>query len=562
MAQRSLWIATFTVTDVDSPNFAGGNLTVAITANPEVQDRIEIKNTGNAAGQIGVSGNTIKYSNKIIGTFAGTTTLVVTLNGNATPQAAQALLRNVTFRTSAISTLTRTVQVSLNDGDGVISNLPTKTVRVIASNVAPVLANFGANLPFDVTFASSLQVTSTATVVDPDSNFYRGTLTLTNVNGRAEDFFSVPSDTLGVIESVSGGQGLTPLVVTFNASVNSTAAAVQAVLRGISWGTNSRIEGPRTLQVTLTDGDGGTSTSSSKTVSVTRTKLPPVITLFSAGIDYYVPDTFLLIARDATLSVGRLSNFANSALTFSSQNADPGDLLQIAISLTNSNGVVFGTSSGGAGLTSLVVNFNGNATKEDVESVIRWLQWKTQATTPATSTRTISVSLTLEGLQSVPLAIPIRVSYAPEIRFLGPSVTYRVAGPEVRVASNVYISGLANRNFANGNLTFTMTQNGEATDLFAIRNEGVGNSQIGVNGVNITYEGVTIGTFTGGSGLPPLVVTFNANATRESVQKLIRIVTWKSTIASPSLSPRTFSISLTDGNGLQSSPASKQIILS
>ena len=123
-----------TVTDVDSPNFAGGSLTVAITGNPQAADRIEIKNTGNAAGQIGLTGNTIKYGNKIIGTFAGTTTLLIALNGNATPQAVQALLRNVTFRTTAVSTAIRTVQVTLNDGDGVMSNLPTKTVRVNAVN--------------------------------------------------------------------------------------------------------------------------------------------------------------------------------------------------------------------------------------------------------------------------------------------------------------------------------------------------------------------------------------------------------------------------------------------
>lgn len=121
-----------TVTDVDSSNFAGGSLTVAIISNSEVADRIEIKNTGDAAGQIGISGNTIKYGNKIIGTFAGTTTLLVTLNGNATPQAVQALLRNVTFKTTSISSAIRTVQVKLNDGDGLISNLPTKTVRVSA----------------------------------------------------------------------------------------------------------------------------------------------------------------------------------------------------------------------------------------------------------------------------------------------------------------------------------------------------------------------------------------------------------------------------------------------
>lgn len=551
------------VKDVDSLNFAGGNLTVSIIANPEFQDRIEIKNTGNAAGQIGISDSTVKYGNKIIGTFAGTTTLIVTLNGNATPQAVQALLRNITFKTTSVSTLTRTVQVSVNDGDGATSNLPTKTVRAIASNVAPVLANFGSNFDFDVSFTSSVLVAPTATVTDPDSNFYKGTLTLSNLNAQPEDFFTVSANS--VIESVTGGQGLTPLVVTINASELSTSAGVQAVLRSISWGTNSRVEGPRTLTVTLTDGDGGTSNSLAKVVNVVRTRVTPTISFVSAGIDYYIPDTYRQLIPNVVLTAGRLSDFTNAQLTFyTTQGGNAGDLLLLTPNnqpLTWSGGVVIGTVAGGTGLTPLVVTFNANATPEAVQGWMRALTWKTQATVPAKSSRTISVSLTVEGLQSPPQDIPIRISFAPEVTFLAPTVTYNIAGPAVRVASNVSISGLASRNFVNGNLVFALTKNGEATDLFAIRNEGVGNSQIGISGSNVTYEGTVIGTFSGGSGLTPLVVTFNANATRESVQKLMRVVTWKSTIAGPSLNARTFSITLTDGDGLQGSPATAQVLL-
>src|SRR5262249_7222306 len=45
-----------TVADVDSPDFNTGTLTVDYTANGSSDDRLEILNQGNGAGQIGVSG--------------------------------------------------------------------------------------------------------------------------------------------------------------------------------------------------------------------------------------------------------------------------------------------------------------------------------------------------------------------------------------------------------------------------------------------------------------------------------------------------------------------------
>ena len=41
----------------------------------------------------------------------------------------------------------------------------------------------------------------------------------------------------------------------------------------------------------------------------------------------------------------------------------------------------------------------------------------------------------------------------------------------------------------------------------AIRDQGTGAGQIGVSGSNVTYQGVTIGTFTGGSSGTNLVMT-------------------------------------------------------
>ena len=80
-----------------------------------------------------------------IGTFTGgtgTTALVVTLNAAATPSAAQALVRNVTYRnvSDAPSTAARTARFVLSDGDGGTSAPATRAIAMTAANDPPALA--------------------------------------------------------------------------------------------------------------------------------------------------------------------------------------------------------------------------------------------------------------------------------------------------------------------------------------------------------------------------------------------------------------------------------------
>src|SRR5204863_468541 len=97
----TLFLATAgTVADVDSPNLDTGKLTVTITSNAGANDRLAIQNQGAGVGRVGVTGSNVTFSGTVIGTVAGgvgTAALVVTFNASATPAAAQAVLRNVTY---------------------------------------------------------------------------------------------------------------------------------------------------------------------------------------------------------------------------------------------------------------------------------------------------------------------------------------------------------------------------------------------------------------------------------------------------------------------------------
>ena len=110
-----------TVTDINSANFNGGSLTVSFTSGGTPTDQLTIGKT--TAGQIGVSGSNITYGGAVIGTFSGGSNgsnLVITFNSAATPDAAQALLRDIQYSNTSDnpSTAPRTVTFTLMDGDG------------------------------------------------------------------------------------------------------------------------------------------------------------------------------------------------------------------------------------------------------------------------------------------------------------------------------------------------------------------------------------------------------------------------------------------------------------
>ncbi|MBS0602659.1 MAG: putative Ig domain-containing protein, partial [Proteobacteria bacterium] len=132
-----------TVSDPDSTDFAGGTLTVAITAGRDAsEDVLGIRHQGSGAGQIGVSGSTVSYGGVAIGSFtggSGSNDLVVTLNGSATPAAVQALVRNITYvnsDTTSATAGTRTLGFTLSDGDGGTSSTASASVVVSARPIS------------------------------------------------------------------------------------------------------------------------------------------------------------------------------------------------------------------------------------------------------------------------------------------------------------------------------------------------------------------------------------------------------------------------------------------
>jgi hypothetical protein len=136
-AAGSGWLAIAadaTVTDVDSPRFGGGTLSVALVAGGLVSDRLAVQSRGVGPGQIAVSGSMVLWGGATIATWTGgvgTSPLVIALNAAAPPEAVQALLRSIAYSNVAADPTNGGVAVS-------------RSIRFTLSDAAPTAGGLAA----------------------------------------------------------------------------------------------------------------------------------------------------------------------------------------------------------------------------------------------------------------------------------------------------------------------------------------------------------------------------------------------------------------------------------
>ena len=130
------------LTDVDSPNFDGGTLTIRVTGNKIATEDFLGLSTGGTSF-LAASNGTISYHGVTFATYntggAGVDR-VFTFNANATVEAVQTLMRNIVYfngNQADPSTAQRTIDYVLTDGDGGTLNL-SSTVNVVAVDDAAV----------------------------------------------------------------------------------------------------------------------------------------------------------------------------------------------------------------------------------------------------------------------------------------------------------------------------------------------------------------------------------------------------------------------------------------
>ena len=236
-----------TFEDVDLRDFDGGNLTVVYTAGASAEDQLSIRNEGTGSGQIGFSSGNIPFGGTLIGTIPASGTgsgvngepLVVSLNTAAPVSAVDALIQNLTYQnTSDVPAASRTISVTVNDGDAGnnTSAAQTTTITVQSVNDTPTLSAIG----------------NPAAILE-DAN--QQTVSLSGITSGAAS----ENQTLSVT-ATSNNPTLIP-----NPSVSYTSPNATGTLTYTSVANQN---GTATITVTVTD-NGGTANSGVNTVSQT-----------------------------------------------------------------------------------------------------------------------------------------------------------------------------------------------------------------------------------------------------------------------------------------------------
>ncbi len=279
------------VADIDSSDFQGGSLTVAVVSGGDVtEDELSIHHQGTAVGEIGISGSDVTYGGTIIGTFSGGSAgvdLVIAFNANATPEAVTALIRNVQYEnvdTVDATTTTRHVGFTINDGDGAVSNQSVVAINIGATNNPPTVSLPSGSLTY-VENAPPAVLDAAATIIDGDSlDFFGGYIRASfSSGGGYQDQLSIRNQGTGPGQiSLSGGNVLYEGIVvgtrsggTYGSQLNisllatATPEAAQAIVRNLTYeNISDNPNASRTITISVSDGDGGV-TSEAIVVNVT-----------------------------------------------------------------------------------------------------------------------------------------------------------------------------------------------------------------------------------------------------------------------------------------------------
>jgi hypothetical protein len=226
-------------------------------------------------------------------------------------------------------------------------------------------------------------------------------------------------------------------------------------------------------------------------------------------------------------------------------------------------GVLIGTFAGGTNKTALVVTLNASATPARVQALLHGVAFSSTSENPSTAARTVKVVVT-DGAGGSSASVSktihvIAVNDAPVVGGFSANLNYKKGAAATILEGAATVSDVDSADFAGGQLTISFATNGQATDVLSIRNQGTAAGQIGLSGSSITYSGIVIGTATGGTNKSSLVITLNASATPSRVQTLLRNITFRSTLSSPSTLQRTLKVTLTDGDGGTSASVSKTV---
>jgi len=595
------------VIDVDNTEFSNNTLQVMISDGFVAgEDTLGINDQG--PDGIAYDGSAVSYKGTLIGKWgnydASSGILSVDLLKEADAEAVSALIQNVTYVNMDTGNLTegrRTVQFTLtNDFHDTIKAVPSEirevTVDVGDVNDAPVIhALDGETMLYQETEGvvivdQSVAPYSAAYVTDvDDGNFEGGHLIVQIFGGDTSE------DVLGVDSTGSGaGQiffydnqhvtygGSQMGTVIFNANTGTMDIAltevanetsVTALIQAITYENTDSYDptaGERTIRFTLSDGKTqGVSADNDVTITVTSPNNPPQINEVNADTALYVEDAdpvILDMVPTAAFVVDHDSpdfdgGYLDVQITTDSLQSEE-DRLSIAtqgnITFNGANIAYDGTPIGDATYNTeaglLHIDLNENATPTAMTELVQSISFENiNEGNPVEGSRVVEYTLwDGDGASSAYVSSSVTVQGVNDQPFIenieGDKVTFvegvHTAGVLLDASTNALVTDADNVTFSGGHLLVSVVDGVTTEDDIKISAGGM----IGVNGSDVQYNAVTIGTFVSSGGV--MDITLNASADASEVSELIQHIVYNNTNSGdPTAGQRTVRFQLDDGKG-------------
>lgn len=552
-----------TLSDTDSPDFNGGNLTLAIVQNKwSTQDVLQIGNIGS----ITTSGNNVLENGTNIGTITGNGTgannLVVSFNANATPARIQSLLRALQYRNTEANQPDlgdRILQLTLIDGDGSSPSETSLTVRVRPSALP-------AGRVVDLNYTGLPQQPVNTVQVDYQS--YRAIIT-GGFQRYLQNSFDGPSppalyggDT-GIssqsisLQRVDGADffGYAIIVGNFNSAVALTlqtrnnGSVVQSL--SVPGGGTQRVLLNDTLAIDQIVFSGSVSSTNGRfafidELAVKPPNTPPTVGGTGSNMAYTENQAATAIDSGFTVTDPD-NNFNGGSLRIQiTGNATASDLLSVVnvggVALSGSNvqisGVTKGTISAPVvtGGTAMTITFNGSATTADVQTITRAIGYANNSESPPTTVRTVTFRVTDAATTFAERTRQINVTAVNDLPTVSGAATLNYTENQASspVNSILTVNDLDHSSLASATVSIsTGYVNGQDILAFTANPGTMGNIS---------------GSFAPATGVLSLS-SAGATATLTQWQTALINVLYQNLSDAPSTTPRTVSMVLNDGVG-------------
>ncbi|MEI7144245.1 Ig-like domain-containing protein [Pectobacterium brasiliense] len=465
------------------------------------------------------------YTFDITGIRAGATTGVLTFtvtdsNGNISSfnVAVSNSFSTITSFPSAMNDVTQVIISSDNYSafqDIVISdiklNVPTPAITSAAYDAnTNVLTVTGANM-----VAGDTIDVSKLTLAGENGNTY--TLTSSNVTASSSTTFTI---NLNAIDQLNV-EGL----LNKNGTTSAASGTAFNLAAAAGWNTTQS-----STPADLT-GNG---------VTVSNVQMP---TITSSTYDSST-GTLAVTGTNLVKQIGANNDIDLSKLTFTGQGGSTYTLSATSnVEIVNATSFIVVLSATDRAGLSAILNQNGTSSSGGTTYNLAAADDWNGPITGGNIADLTGNGITVTGVNAAPVIVNLN----------GDSVNFTEGTSPISLdaGGNATVTDADSADFNGGSVRVAITTNRNSSeDVLGIMNLGTGIGQIGVSGSNVTYGGVVIGSFTGGSGVNDLVVALNASATPAAVQALVRALSYQnSNTTDPAITTRSVSITVNDGDG-------------